>query len=483
MINKLEEQTSVGVLWNFLEKLLSRGIGVLVTLLLAWFLVPEDYALIAMIAVFIMLSKVIVDGGLGQALIRKSDANDIDNNTVFYTNIFLSIIIYIILYLLAPFIADFYNQEILKDIIRVVGITVFFNAFIVVQQSLLQKKMLFKLQLKVHLPAAIISGILALLLAYCNFKVWALIAQIILNTFFVALFYWNLNIWRPSKKYSFHNLRELFSFGGFLIMESLFQVPFKNVYNIILPKFFATNIVGLYFFCEKIKELVSNQLVESIQTVTYPALSSIQHDTIRLKVGFKKVVLVISFILSIILLSISALAEPIFLIFFPSDWFEGFRFLQLIFVAAIMFPLSAININIMKVVGKSSLIFYTGLCKKFLGISIFIIALSFNDIFIVLYGQILLSILAFCINSYYAKKLISYSAYEQLLDFIPSLALSLLITALIYILQSFLSWNPLLEIIVFTILIITLYLMLASLFKLRSYKLAKEIWLKRLNKS
>jgi len=483
MISKLEEQTSKGVFWNFLEKFLSRGIGVLVTLLLAWFLVPEDYALVAMIAVFIMLSKVIVDGGLGQALIRKTDTNDIDNNTVFYTNIFLSIIIYITLYFLAPLIAEFYDKKILKDIIRVVGITVFFNAFIVVQQALLQKNMLFKLQLRIHLPAAIISGISGILLAYFNFKVWALIAQIILNTFFVALFYWNLNIWRPSKKYSFQNLRELFSFGGFLIMESLFSVPFKNMYNIILPKFFTANLVGLYFFSEKIKELVLNQLVESIQTVTYPALSSIQHDTIRLKHGFKKVVLVISFMLSIILLSISALAEPIFLIFFPSDWFEGFRFLQLIFIAAIMFPLSAININIMKVVGKSSLIFYTGLCKKFLGISIFIIALSFNDIIIVLYGQILLSVLAFFINSYHSKRLIGYSAYEQLLDFIPSLALSLLIIIIIYILQSFLSWDPLIEIIVFTILIIILYLILASLFKLRGYELVREIWLKKFDKS
>jgi O-antigen/teichoic acid export membrane protein len=165
MISKLEEQTSKGVFWNFLEKFLSRGIGVLVTLLLAWFLVPEDYALVAMVAVFIMLSKVIVDGGLGQALIRKTDTNDIDNNTVFYTNIFLSIIIYIMLYFLAPLIAEFYDQKILKDIIRVVGITVFFNAFIVVQQALLQKNMLFKLQLRIHLPAAIISGISALLLA------------------------------------------------------------------------------------------------------------------------------------------------------------------------------------------------------------------------------------------------------------------------------------------------------------------------------
>ena len=115
MNDKLEKQTINGVLWNFIERFLSRGFSVIITLFLAWFLSPEDYALIAMITVFISLSQVIVDGGLGQALIRKLDANDTDNNTVFYTNILLSVFIYMLLYFCAPFIANFYEKKSIRQ--------------------------------------------------------------------------------------------------------------------------------------------------------------------------------------------------------------------------------------------------------------------------------------------------------------------------------------------------------------------------------
>ena len=479
---ELKEKTLSGIAWNFLERFLSRGFNVIITLLLAWFLSPEDYALIAMVIVFVALSQVIVDGGFGHALIRKKNTTREDYNTVFYTNIFLSIFIYSLLYFCAPFIANFYGEQTLVSIIRVVGVSVFFNALTVVQQSVLQKKMLFKLQLKVQLPAVVISSCTALILAYFSFGVWALISQIVVNAFFVALLYWRLNIWRPRRIFSIQSLQELFSFSSFLMMESLLAVPFKNMYNIILPKFFASSIVGIYFFAEKIKELVLSQLVQSIQTVVYPALATLQDEKNRLKDGFRQVVLIMSFVLTAFLLFLSALTESVFGALFPIRWYEAIPFVQILCIAALFYPLNALNLNIMKVVGKTNLILYVGLYKKILGIIIFSITLLFNDIIVVLYGQIIFSILGYIPNSYYASRLIGYSVYEQLLDFLPSLTLSSIVAIFVYFLQSILDFNPLIELLTLSGIAIIVYLILAYLFKLKAYMLTKDLLIKKLKK-
>ena len=481
IMSDLKTKTSSGIIWNFTEKFLSRGFGVLVTLVLAWFLTPEDYGVIAMIAVFIALSQALVDGGLGQALIRKTNASQVDFDTVFYTNIILSILIYIVLFFSAPFIASFYESPILIDIIRVSSLAIFANSLVVVQQAILQKKMLFKKQLQVQLPATLLSGTIALVLAYLEFAVWALVVQMVLNAFFIAFFYWNLKLWRPSKKFSFKSLKELFAFSSFLVMESVLSVPFKNMYNIILPKFFATSVVGLYFFADKLKDLILQQLVQAIVTVTYPALSTIQNDKLRLKNAFRKVISMMSFLVTPFLLVLAALASPLFETLFPTNWIEAVPYVQLLCIGALLNPLAVININIMKVVGKSHLIFYVGLYKKIVGVSIFAMALTFNDILIVLYGQIIFSILAYIPNSYYSSKLINYGVVEQFLDFSPSLFVSSVVGIIIYSLQIYLQWNAWIELVSLSILAIVLYLAMSHIFKLKAYVLIKELVRSKVN--
>src|SRR5690554_984763 len=138
----LKARTSAGVLWSFLEQLFTRGISILVTLLLARFLTPEDYGLVATMAVFIAIAGAIMESGIREAVIRKLNPDSGYFSTAFYANLLLSLASYAFLYISAPFIASFYNEPLLVNLVRVAGLVVIVNAFQSIQVAMLSRELL-----------------------------------------------------------------------------------------------------------------------------------------------------------------------------------------------------------------------------------------------------------------------------------------------------------------------------------------------------
>lgn len=477
-MSSLRDKTFINIIWNFSEQIFSKGFVFLTTVVLAWFLVPEDYALVAMLAVFISLSTVLVDAGLSQALIRQLKVSKLDLNTVFYTNLGLSVFLYFLLYGLAPLIADFYSEERLVELIRVVSLSVFFQAFIVVQKTVLSRALNFKLQLKVVLPAAILSSILAILLAYLGYGVWALIFQILFNSVFLAIFYWLLRMWRPSLQFSFLSLKLLWGFSRFIVIDSLMSVPFKNMYLIVLPKYFAAGPVGLYFLSEKIKEVITMLIIQSVQSVAYPVLSQIQDDNVRLKQGYRKVISAATFLTFPVTFFVATLSPVVLEVFLPEEWFGAVIYLQLMCFALILYPLNSLNLNVLKVKGRSDLVFYVGIYKKLVAISIFAYTVQFG-IYEVLVGQIISSLINYIPNAYYSNKLINYSIKEQIQDFLPNMMLSGAIASLIFYLQFSLYFSPIIELFSLMILAAGLYLISAYLLRLHGFELIQDLCMKK----
>jgi O-antigen/teichoic acid export membrane protein len=470
-----------GALWVFAERFLSTGVGIVTTLMLAWFLVPEDYALVAMLAVFITLSSVLVDAGFGEALIRRLEVSDLELNTVFWVNIVLAIGVYLIVFFLAPLIASFYGEPRLIDLIRVVSLAIFFQSLIVVQKSVLSRALKFKLQIKVVLPSAILSSSIAIFLGFFDYGVWSLIYQILANSVFQFVFYWLLKLWRPSFVFSMDAIKELWLFAKHIVIDSLVTVPFKNMYLIVLPIYFAAGPVGHYFFAQKAKELLIGLIVSSVQTVTYPALAQIQEDQIRLKQGYRKVVAITTFLMFPIMFFFATLAPVLFELALPEKWQGAAIYLQLMCLAVIFYPLNSINLNILKVKGRSDLVLYVGIVKKLITIGIFLYTLQFGIIEIII-GQIVASVINYLPNVYYSSKLIRYSIKEQLTDFLPSMILSSAVSGLIYYLQLSLSLSPIIELFSLMILAVALYLIGAYTLKLHGFELAQELFIKRFKK-
>jgi len=463
----LTQKTLEGVIWSFAEQLGRRGVGIAVTLLLAWFLTPADYGLVSMMAVFLAIATSLMDSGFREALIRLHRAGQADFDTAFYTNLVLGLFSYALLFAAAPFVALFYNEPRLVILMRVAGIVVIINSFQVVQSAILTRNLNFKIQLQATIAAGIASGIIAVFFAYMRLGVWALIAQMLSAAFMTTVMLWRLQGWRPSFGFSLESLGSMYHFGCKLFLSGLINTIFKNVYVVVIAKVFSATIAGYYFFADRIKELIISQLVGSIQAVTYPALASVQQDDIRLKAGYRKVIQVTTFLLFPIMAMIAALAEPIFLVFLPDQWLPAVPYLQLMCIAGLLYPLHSINLDILKVKGRSDLFLYIEIFKLVILTVILSISIRYG-VFGILIGQIISSVLAYIPNSYFSSKLINYPVREQMTDCMPGFVLSCAVALMTYGAGFLIPWPAVVKLIVLGSLAAGFYMLCAYIFNVQA---------------
>lgn len=435
--NTLRHKTTTGIIWTFLEQLFRVGIQAITTLILTWFLLPEDFGLVAMITVFFTIARTMVDSGFSQALIRKKEVNQIDYSTAFYTNLLLGFLTYGLLFASAPFIANFYNEPRLTVLVRVMGLVVIINSFQLVQVTALTRKLNFKIQFRVTLLSSLFSSLVAIYMAMMGFEVWSLVAQMLISSFVATAPYWIINKWRPSKDFSVASLKEMSGFGSKLLASDLINTIFQNIYVMVIGKLFSVTLVGYYFFAQQIQQVVITQLTNTVQKVTYPALSSIQDDSTTLKAFYRRIIQTVTYIVFPSMIALAVLAKPIFSFMLKKEWLPAVPYLQLLCIAGLLYPLHAINLNILKVKGRSDLFLYLEIVKKLMIAVIILVSVHFG-IFGILIGQIISSLLAYIPNSYFSIKLIDYSVTEQLYDFIPTLLLAVTMGIVMYSIGLFL---------------------------------------------
>ena len=478
----LRKKTITGIIWNFAEQIALKGIGTVITLLLARFLTPGDYGLVAMMAVFLAIANSLMDSGFKQALIRLEGVGQSDFNTAFYTNLGLGIISYILLFLAAPLIASFYNEPVLIILIRIAGFNIIIQSFQVVQSAALSRALNFKAQLQATVPAGIVSGPIAIALAYMGFGIWALIVQMLLASLITTAMLWFLQGWRPSLDFSRHSMASMYNFGYKLFLSGFLDTVFQNLYVIVIAKLFSASVAGCYFFASKLRDLLISQLVGSIQNVTYPALATMQSDNKRLKEGYRKVIQVTTFLLFPSMLLLAALADPIFKALLPAKWLPASLYLQLMCIAAVMYPLSSINLDVLKVKGRSDLFLYLEIFKKIMVVLILAITYRYG-VTAILIGQILGSVLAYIPNSFFSKKLISYTLREQVADFLPGLTLSGIVALIVYVTGLLLTWPALAKLGILALTSCVLYIVGSHIFKLQAYMFTRQMLASKMSSS
>ena len=440
MSDSLKSKTVKGVVWSSIERFSTQGVQFLIMIIMARLLTPKDYGLIGMLAIFLAVAQSLIDSGFSQALIRKQDRTDVDNSTVFYFNIVVSSALYLILFIAAPFVADFYNQPELTSVMRVVCLGVILNSLAVVQRALLTVRIDFKTQAKASLSAAVISGCIGIVLAYCGFGVWSLVVQQLLNLSVNTLLLWIFSKWRPIAVFSWKSFHELFAFGSKMLASGLLDTLYRNIYPIVIGKLFSASSLGHYTRAQHFSEFPSSNVTGIIQRVTYPILCGIQDETERLEAVYRKFLKLSAFIIFPLMIGMSAVARPFIDIVLGTQWGFCGQLLQIICFAMMWYPIHAINLNLLQVKGRSDLFLRLEIIKKILGITVLCITAPFGLV-VMCYGQIFNSIVALVINTYYTGKLINVGFIRQMKDLLPTILLSLTMFGAILLVNGFIEVN------------------------------------------
>lgn len=417
----MNRKIGIGVLWNLGSLFLTRGASIIFMLFLARLLAPEAFGLVAMATVVFELAGAFINSGLGAALIRSKTVSDADLNTVFHTNLLLSLLAYAALFAGAPYIADFYSQPELATLIQVMGLVVFINAAKVVQIAVLSRKMDFKTQMKANTLGVAVSGCLAMTAAWSGWGVWSLVVQMLSSALVSALVLWLASQWRPALQFSVESFSRLFNFSRNLLAESLLDILFQNSYILVIGRFFSAELTGLYFLAKKISNLISQQLTEAVQQATFPALSTMQDDNQVLLHKYRQIMQLMMFLIAPIMGLLAGLAPVLFKLMFDERWAGAVPYLQLLCVVGALYPLHALNVNLLVVKGRSDLLLKIGLVKKAVNLALLFFAIPFGVIGIVA-SQVIGTFLALIPNTYFSARLVGYSFFDQIKDVMKPLA-------------------------------------------------------------
>src|SRR5690606_24967389 len=110
-------------------------------------------------------------------------------------------------------------------------------------------------------------------------------------------------------------------------------------------------------------------LTGALQKVTYPAFSAIVEDNEKLKEVFKKITLMVFYIVTPIMLCLILISEPLFRLVLTEKWLPSVPFFNILCVGTVFHPLSIYNLNIILAKGRSDLHFKLEALKKIISIS------------------------------------------------------------------------------------------------------------------
>ncbi len=476
----LREKARTGFVWTFAQQFGNQAIGFFISLILARILLPEEFGLIGMIAILIAIGNTLLNAGLTQSLIRSENLEEDDYSTVFYFNLASAIAIYFLIFLLAPLIAKFYSQPILTNIVRVYCLSFIFSAFSAVQFAILTKKMDFRTQTMMTIPATLLGGITGISMAYLGYGVWSLVWSSLVISFLRSAQVWIYSKWKPALVFNNQKFKKHFNFGYKLLLSGLIDKIFSNIYILIIGKYFSAAEVGFYTRAENTKKLPLANIFNSLDKITYPMFAEIQNDNERLKRVYKQLLQMVVFTVSPILLFMAVLGEPTFRFLFTEKWLPAVPFFQILCFTGILYPLHAYNLSILNVKGRSDLFLKLEIYKKIIIVITIIITLPFG-ILVLLYGQIFISGIAFFINAYYTGKFLKYNAFMQLKDVLPIIVLAIFASSIIYLIDTYviIGLPDIFRILIGTCVGLIVYLGIAFLFNMDSLRDLRNLIIKK----
>lgn len=428
----LKNKTIKGVIWSFGEVLGNQGFQFFIQIILARLLLPEHFGLIGMVIVFIALSNALVDSGFTQALIRKQNTTQTDYSTVFYFNMAISLIVYLVLYISAPHIANFFNEPELDLVIRILSIVIILNGLGIIPRTIIAKEVDFEIQAKINVTSSVLAGVLTVAMALNGFGVWSLIARTLATSLFQSLFLLLVKKWIPSMTFSISAFKNMFGFSWKVLVSDLINTLYKNIYFLIIGKQYSVSSLGYFTNAHKLSDLATYTLTTAIQRVSYPVLSSIQDEEVRLKQAFQRIIRVSAFLIFPVMAGLAAIAEPLVLLIFGEQWAPMTIYFQILCIAGMLYPINVLNLSILQVKGRAELFLYLELVKMGLSAIIIFLIIWLKLGMIYLVSVVLLdSFIALFLVINFSGKEISYPVRKQLRDIMPAYLVSLAMGALV----------------------------------------------------
>lgn len=430
-MNNRQKSITSNFIWRFLERIGAQGVTFIVSVVLARILDPAVYGTVAIVTVFTAIMQVFVDSGMGNALIQKKDADELDFSSVFYFNLMMSALLYIAMFFVAPYIALFYEMPELTKLIRVMSLVLIIAGVKNVQQAYVSKQMLFKKFFFSTLGGTIGAAIVGIWMAGKGYGVWALVVQGLFNSLVDTIILWITVKWRPKRLFSIERLKNLFGFGWKLLASALLNTGYREVRQLIIGKIYTSDDLAFYNRGNQFPHLIVTNINTSMDSVLFPSMAKEQDDRELVRDMTRRAIKISSFLMMPLMMGLAVCAEPIVRIVLTEKWLPCVFFLRIFCFTYAFFPIHTANLNAIKAMGRSDLFLKLEIVKKLFELGL-LLATMFISVEAMALSLLPATFLGQAINAWPNRKILNYGYGEQLKDLLPQMMLSCVMGGMVY---------------------------------------------------
>ena len=429
MSDNLKKKTLTALIWSFVDKFGQQFLYFVTGIILAIPLNPVDLGKMALLAVFVALSSILIDSGFGSALIRKKEATDADYSTIFYFNIGVSLIFYLILFALAPFIESYSGVPGLAAVARVSFLSIVFLAFGMIQQTRLIKYIQFTQLARINIISLFCSSVFAVITAFMGWGVWALVIQSLGMAIVKSVLLWIYGRWRPKWIFRVASMKEFFEYSSSLIGTGVLNTIFNNIYPWLIGKGYSTQAVGYYNQANKFQDMPSALIANIFRSVAFPVLSSINDDRERMIRVFGKYIRTVSFIIFPIMFLLMLVSQPLISILLPEKWAPSIPLMQVLCISGAFSPFIILYYDLFNAVGRSDINLKMEIFKKIFFIIGILICFKYS-IMALMWLWVVYTLCSLIATMFLAHKYVNYTMGSFFFDIFPCLSISLVIAAM-----------------------------------------------------
>lgn len=468
MATNSKENITKNLFWRLLERFGAQGVTFVVSIVLARLLEPSAYGTIAIVTVFTSILQVFVDSGLGNALIQKKDADDLDFSTVFFFNLVFCIVLYGVMFIASPFIASFFSVPDLVPVLRVLSLTIVISGVKNVQQAYVSRNLLFRKFFFATLGGTIGASIIGIVMAYCGYGVWALVIQNLFNAIVDTMILWVTVKWRPKRSFSIDRFKVLFSYGWKLLVSKLIDTVYEDIRSLIVGKRYSPDDLAFFDRGKKFPQLVVDTLNSSIDSVLFPSMSMEQDDISRVRTMTSRAIKTLSYIIFPLMVGLAVCAEQVVNIFLTVKWAGCVPYMRIFCIGLAIVPISIGNLNAIKAIGRSDIYLKLEITRKILN-TLSLVTLMWFGVKAIAYSYLLNCVMNVVINSTPNKKFLAYGYKDQIKDLAPAFLLSVAMGLIVYAI-SYIGWADWITLSIQIPTGIMVYLVGSRILKIDSYQ-------------
>lgn len=429
-----KQKVAGGLFWSYGERIMAQLVSLIVSIVLARLLDPENYGVISIVMIFITFCDAIVTGGFGNAIVQKKDADELDVNTMLCCSVATSILLYIIIFCAAPYIAFFYNMPIIRSILRVLGLRLLISGVNSIQRAWIQKRMLFKRFFISTSFGTIVSAVVGISMAYMGKGAWALVGQYLTNSFIDTAVLLITNDWKPRLQFSWKRAKEMLSYGWKVLVTTVVYTIEGDLRSLIIGKKFGSADLAYYDQGKKFPNLLVTNINTSISNVMFPVLSESQNDPTRLKQLCRRAVRIGIYLLSPLLIGLMGVADTFVIAILSEKWAPCIPFLRILTLVFLVRPFTTTCQQSILSVGRSDITLKIEIIVNAVAIGIlFYSVFILESVLGIAIGTLIAELVSMGMFMYYENRIIRYSYKEQLQDLLPSLGLATVMGVIVYI--------------------------------------------------